>query len=77
MPSKSKAQHGIMGMALAYKRGDLKGEDIPTRIRNKVKQIAGSMSDDQLSEYTSTKTNKLPKRVGKGAQRHTRKTRSA
>ena len=77
MPAKSKAQHGIMGMALAYKRGKVKEKDLPPRIRNKVKQIAASMSDDQLSEYTSTKTKRLPKRVGKGSQRKIRKTRSA
>jgi hypothetical protein len=77
MPAKSKAQHSIMGMALAYKRGDLKERDLPARIRNKVKQIAASMSDSQLSDYTSTKASKLPKRIGKAPQRHTRKTRSA
>lgn len=65
-----------MGMALAYKRGKLKAKDIPERVRNKVKQIAASMSDKQLSEYTSTKTKKLPKRVGKGGQRRIRKVRS-
>lgn len=77
MPSTSKAQHGMMGMALAYKRGKLKASEIPARVRNKVKQIAASMSEAQLSEYTSTKTKNLPKRVGKGPQRHTRNTRSA
>jgi hypothetical protein len=61
MPAKSKAQHGIMGMALAYKRGKLKAADIPSRIRNKVKQIASSMSDAQLRDFTKTKTKKLPK----------------
>ena len=77
MPAKSKAQHSIMGMALAYKRGEVKASDLPERIRNKVKQIAASMSDSQLSDYTSTKSSKLPERVGKGSQRHMRKTRSA
>ena len=77
MPAKSKAQHSIMGMALAYKRGDMKERDIPTGVRNKVKQIAASMSESQLSDYTSTKSRKLPSRVGKSAQRHTRKTRSS
>jgi len=77
MPAKSKAQHGIMGMALAYKRGEVKEKDLPARIRNKVKQIAASMSDSQLSDYTSTKSRKLPKHVGKSAQRRVRKARSA
>jgi hypothetical protein len=77
MPAKSKAQRGIMGMALAYKRGKLKEGDIPTRIRNKVKQIASSMSDQQLSDFTKTREGSLPKRVGKGPQRRIRKARSA
>ena len=77
MPAKSKAQHGIMGMALAYKRGELKAEDIPERIRKTVKQIAGSMTNDQLSDFTRTKAKKLPKRVGKGAQLRVRKVRSS
>jgi len=59
-----------MGMALAYKRGDLKASDIPERIRNKIKQIAESMSDKELTEFTRTKTAKLPKHK-------TRKVRSA
>jgi hypothetical protein len=70
MPAKSKAQHGIMGMALAYKRGDMKESDLPERIRNKVKQIAASMSDKELTEFTRTKKAKLPKHK-------TRKVRSA
>jgi hypothetical protein len=77
MPAKSQKQHGIMGMALAYKRGKLKPKDIPERIRKKVKQIAASMSDDQLSHFTATKAKQLPKRIGKGAQRRIRKTRSS
>lgn len=77
MPAKSKAQHGVMGMALAYKRGKLKEGDIPSRVRNKVKQIAASMSDAQLSEFTSTKAKKLPKHVGKGPRAKMRKVRSA
>ena len=77
MPAKSKAQHSIMGMALAYKRGEVKERDLPAQVRNKVKQIAASMSDSQLSEYTSTKSRKLPKHIGKAPQRHVRKTRSA
>jgi hypothetical protein len=66
-----------MGMALDYKRGKLKAADIPAGVRNKVKQIAASMSDKELSDFTSTKTRKLPKHVGKGAQRRIRKVRSA
>lgn len=77
MPAKSKAQHGIMGMARAYKAGKLKEADVPKGILNKVKQIAASMTDEQLSEFTSTKARRLPKHIGKGAQRKIRKTRSS
>ena len=77
MPAKSQKQHGIMGMALAYKRGKLKAADIPERIRKKIKQIAKSMSDEQLSDFTKTRAKSLPKRIGKGPQRRVRKTRSS
>lgn len=77
MPAKSKAQHGIMGMALAYKRGKMKESDLPARVKNKIKQIAASMSEDQLKEYTSTGTRGLPKRLDKGQKSRVRKVRSA
>ncbi len=77
MPAKSKSQFGIMGMARAYKAGKLKESDIPKGVLNKVKQIAESMTDEQLSEFTSTKTKRLPKHVGKGPRRRIRKVRSA
>lgn len=77
MPAKSKAQHGIMGMALAYKRGKMKESDLPARVKNKIKQIAASMSEDQLKEYTSTGTRDLPKHRAKRPKARVRKTRSA
>jgi hypothetical protein len=77
MPAESKSQHGIMGMALAYKRGKIKASDLPAGVRNKVKQIAASMSEKQLVDFTSTKARKLPKHVGKGPRRRIRKTRSS
>lgn len=76
MPAKSKAQHGIMGMARAYKAGKLKTSGLSKGLLNKVKQIAASMSDEQLSEFTSTKKKKLPRHVGKGPRRRIRKVRS-
>ncbi len=77
MPAKSTSEHGIMGMALAYKRGKLKSSDIPAGVLNKIKQIAASMSEEELSHYTSTKTKKLPKHVGKAQRSKTRKVRSS
>jgi hypothetical protein len=51
-----------MGMALAYKRGETKEADLPPGVKKVVKRLAKSMSDDQLSDYTSTKVSKLPRR---------------
>ena len=60
MPSKSKSQHGLMGMVLAYKRGSLKTEQLPAGVRERVKRMAKDMSEEQLKDYTSTKTSGLP-----------------
>lgn len=53
MPSKSKAQQRLFGMALAAKRG--KG-DMP----DKAKELADSMSEKQLHDFASTKSKDLP-----------------
>jgi hypothetical protein len=55
MPSKSKAQQRLFGMALAAKRG--KGE-----MTGKVKELADSMSEKQLHDYASTKSKDLPEK---------------
>lgn len=57
MPAKSKAQQKIMAMALAYKRGKLKNAS------SKVKELAQSMTEKELSKYASTDTSGLPKKV--------------
>jgi len=77
MPAKSKAQHGFMGMVLAYKRGEMKESEIPASIRNKVKQAAATMKESEVEEFTSTKAKKLPKRIGKGQRSKIRKVRSS
>lgn len=55
MPAESKAQQKLMGMAYAYKKGDLK------KASKKVKDIAESMSMKELKKYASTPRKKLPK----------------
>lgn len=77
MPSKSKAQHGFMGIVLRYKRGEIKESEIPAGIRNKVKQAAASMKESEIEDFTRTKAKKLPKHVGKGPRRRVRNVRSA
>ncbi len=47
MPSFSKAQRKLMGMALAYKRGELKNAS------DKIKELANSMSEKQLKDFAS------------------------
>jgi len=64
MPSKSKSQHGLMGMVLAYKRGKSL-DSIPAGVRERVKRMAKDMSEEQLTDYTSTKTSDLPSHSSK------------
>jgi len=55
MPSKSKAQQRLMGMALAAKRG--KGH-----FSGKVQEVADSMSEKQLHDFAKTKSSDLPEK---------------
>ena len=60
MPALSQQQQKIMGMALAYKRGNASGLEVST----KIKQIAGGMSEKELEKFASTKHKGIPKKVG-------------
>ena len=64
MPAESKAQHGLMGLALSVKRGQTKLSEVPQRIRDKVARLSRTMSEKQLEEYTSTPTSGLPRHAG-------------
>lgn len=57
MPATSKAQQKLMGMALAYKRGELKDAS------DKVKKIAKGMTEKELEDFASTSTEDLPEKV--------------
>lgn len=59
MPAKSKNQQQIMGMALAYKRGELSDEDVSTEVID----IANSMTEKQLRDFAKTKHEGLPDKV--------------
>lgn len=59
MPAKSKAQQKFMGMALATKRGEMKGAS-PA-----LKKAAKSMTTKEIKKYAGTKLKGLPSRVKK------------
>lgn len=75
MPAKSRAQHGLMGMVLAYKRGDLKEGDIPPGVKSRVKRMAKEMTSEQVEEFTSTPSSNLPEHTSQG--RHIRNVKTA
>lgn len=59
MPSTSIAQQRLMGMAYAYKKGELKSDEVSAE----VKELADSMTLQQLKDFASTKHDGLPERV--------------
>jgi len=52
MPAKSEKQRRLMGAALAYKRGETKNAS------DEVKEVAESMTEEQLEEFASKPVNK-------------------
>lgn len=64
MPSTSKAQQRLMGMAYAYKKGELDSKDAS----QEVKDLADSMTLKQLKKFAATKHEGLPERVPENIQ---------
>ncbi len=60
MPSLSKQQQKLMGLALAYKRGKVASTDVSKSVR----QLANSMSEKELAAFAGTKHKGLPRKVG-------------
>ncbi|MFN3818884.1 DUF3008 family protein [Blastomonas sp.] len=60
MPAKSKAQQKAAGAALSAKRGETQMKDL----KGASKEMAKSMSEDQLEDFASTKRKELPERKG-------------
>ncbi|GGB60433.1 DUF3008 family protein [Blastomonas aquatica] len=58
MPAKSKAQQKAAGAALSAKHGDTKMKDL----KGASKDMAKSMSEDQLEDFASTERKSLPER---------------
>jgi len=59
MPSSSIKQQKFMGLALAYKRGEIPA----SKVSSNVKKVARSMSEKELEKYAGTKHKGLPKKV--------------
>lgn len=65
MPAVSQQQQKIMGLALAYKRGEVPA----SKVSAEVKKIAKSMSEKELEKYAGTKHKGLPTTVGENTMK--------
>lgn len=63
MPAKSKSQQRLMGLAYAYKTGEVKAKDLNPKYADKIKELAKSMTQKQLKDFAKTKHKKLPEKV--------------
>ena len=59
MPARSKKQQMAAGAALSAKRGEMP----KSRLRGASKEMAESMSENELHDLASTKRKKLPKKA--------------
>lgn len=66
MPSQSKSQQRLMGVAYAVKSGDMPLSDVDASYRDKVKELVGGMSLKDLKDFAETKHDKLPEEVSEG-----------
>jgi uncharacterized protein YtpQ (UPF0354 family) len=62
MPSKSKAQQRLFGMAHAIRKGELDVNDAPEIAQ---KLADSNMTDKQIRDFAATNTKRLPKHVKK------------
>jgi hypothetical protein len=63
MPSRSRTQQRLMGQALAFKRGEIKSEDLDQRYADRIKKLSKSMSTKQLRDFAKTKHKNLPEKI--------------
>ncbi len=68
MPAKSKAQQRFMGMVHAIQKGELS----PSKVSDKVKDVADSISDKDAEDFASTKHKGKPEKVAKEVIRKVR-----
>lgn len=57
MPSVSKAQQKLMGMAYAVRKGELKRSEVDKEVLD---LVDGDMTDKQLKDFAATKRKPLP-----------------
>ena len=67
MPSVSKSQQRLMGVAYAVKSGDMELSDVDPAYRDKVKSLSDGMTKKDLKKYASTKHEDLPETVDEDA----------
>ena len=63
MPSKSKSQQRLMGVAYAVKSGDMQLSDVDSAYRDDVKGLVDGMTLKQLKDFASTKHEDLPEKI--------------
>lgn len=63
MPSTSKTQQRLMGVAYAVKKGDMQISDVDADYRDKVKDLVDGMTLKQLKDFAETKHEGLPDKV--------------
>jgi hypothetical protein len=66
MPSKSKTQQRLMGVAYAVKSGDMQLSDVDVNYKDKVKDLVDGMTLKQLKDFAETKHDDLPEEVEEG-----------
>lgn len=63
MPSTSKTQQRLMGVAYAVKKGDMKLSEVDAEYRDKVQELVSNMTLKQLKDFASTSHKGLPDKV--------------
>ena len=63
MPSTSKSQQRLMGVAYAVKSGDMQLSDVDNAYRDKVEELVNGMTLKDLKDFASTPHEDLPEEV--------------
>jgi hypothetical protein len=66
MPSKSKTQQRLMGVAYAVKSGSMQLSDVDANYKDKVKDLVDDMTLKQLKDFAETKHDGLPEEIEEG-----------
>ncbi len=69
MPAESKKQRKFMGLALAFKRGEVS----PDEVSEEVRRVAESMTEEELMDFAKTKESGLPEEKRKRLDTRVRK----